>query len=212
MYVGNSTINAMAQELTNFATSGNSIIRGRFFEMFNGNITNNIYSSKTSMPATVTDGSGRITGTNTAFLSGYNPDYIDKISRNGQANNKATFAADFLSTAYNNGKGRTVSVSSSTFNGFLESTGSMGWIQGNRDSQKPRHDFEPAVKVSKNSMDHAYIENTYRSANNLQVRTFFSDQYFSTNGNQLDMIRLGNFNSVSNIEHYGIYYYTGDHF
>jgi RHS repeat-associated protein len=210
-YTGtNATILALTQTLTDLANSSNSVVSTRFFAMLNdASMVHNIYSSTTSIPAVITNAAGAIIGTNTNFQLGNVAEPLDNINlRNGTSNNRATFAADFLSTTYNNSRGRGIELSSQTFNGSFDANGNVIWAYGTRDSQKVRIENDSRTSyVSRNAMDRAYIENVYRRQTGDMQRTFFRDQYWDRSG--LSLNRIGTFNTTRTIEHYGIFVFNG---
>ncbi|MBL0254873.1 MAG: hypothetical protein IPQ27_07845 [Chitinophagaceae bacterium] len=211
---GNSKINALSATLMSLASSSNSVVSGRFFEMLTGSITHNIFTDRnliSTLNGVERDISGNAISTNTFFSTQANGGVQEnRISNNGATYYRAQFAADFLSSTYLNAKYGTVFPSNQIANGYFNN-GTVYWLQGNQSSQKPLYGTQGQfVQSSKNAADWAYIENVTLSQYGYPQRTFYMSLFMSVGGNQLEHSRLGHSGGLGNF--YGIFMFNNFHF
>jgi RHS repeat-associated protein len=208
-YTGNnSTYAALSQTLSDFATSGNLVISSRFFQMLTGNITHNIYTVG-SLPATVTNAAGNITGTNTLFSLSANGVREDRIEKNGYSDYRANFAKDFLSTTYLISRSSIVQPRNQLANAYYKPSGEIAWVQGNRSSQKPQYGtVGQFVQSTGFDADRAYVENATLYRYQREQRTFYTGLFLNANGNNFPSSGTG----TIPITFYGIFMYDGFHY
>jgi RHS repeat-associated protein len=208
---------ALSQVLTRIATTSDPVIKARFQTMLGGPITHNIYSGS-ALPATVTDPSGNVTGTNTMFQSTTTQSPADLILNNGGSNNRAEFAAALLSDtyciSYLNGN---VAPSRQLANGWFRASGAVEWVTGNRDSQKPIYGVlgDGHAQGSINAADRAFIENQILFSLRLPMRTFYTSIMLSNNGSSFaptSATPSGTSQTLPSLQGLGIFKYTGVHF
>ncbi len=204
----NPVILALSATLTDFATSENKIISSRFTQMANDRVMHNIYTAGVLLP-TVTDGSGRVTGTNTAFTIGTETNVReDRILSNGVTDYRARFAGGLLSTAFLNARTNVVSGSLQLANGWFDGSGNVRWVQGDRWSQRERNDPSRSFAQSiGRDADRMYIENNTLRRYNKPQRTFYTSNYMNGTGTGF-LNRSG----TIPLQMYGIFLYTGFHY